>query len=164
MDEPTAPTNEVKAKDRPGVIAPPPLIYIGFLVLAYVLGFFWPLAMGFGDWRYPAAALMFVGGGIIAIAAIRQFKAVGTNFDVYKPATTVVATGVYRYSRNPMYVGLTLAYLSIAVAIDSGWALLLAVPTLAVMHYGVIRREEGYLAAKFGEPYNAFRAKVRRWI
>ena len=157
-------TNSADAKDRPGVIAPPPFVYLGFLIIAFVLGFFWPLAMGFGDWRYPAAALMFVGGGVLAITAVRQFKAAGTSFDVLKPDTALVADGLYRYSRNPIYVALTLAYLSIAIAIDSGWALLLTVPALAVMRYAVIAKEERYLAKKFGESYAQYKANVRRWI
>ena len=73
-------------------------------------------------------------------------------------------SGLYSYSRNPLYVSLTFAYLSIALATNSGWSLLLVVPALAVMRYGVIAREERYLTAKFGEPYTQYKASVRRWI
>ena len=151
-------------KDRPGVIAPPPLIYLGFLIVGFGLGLMWPLSLGFGDWRYPAAAMIFVAGGVIAVSAVRQFKAAGTSFDVHKPDTALLISGLYSYSRNPLYVSLTLAYLSIALATNSGWSLLLIVPALAVMRYGVIAREERYLTAKFGEPYTQYKASVRRWI
>ena len=159
----TSQTSANDRKDRPGVIAPP-LIYAGFLLVGFALGFFWPLDLGFGAWRYPAAAMIFVTGGVIAIAAVRQFKAAGTSFDVYKPDSALLVSGLYRHSRNPLYVTLTLAYLSIALAMNSGWALLLAGPALAVMRYGVIAREERYLATKFGQPYLQYKASVRRWL
>ena len=164
MNETSTQPTTSDAKDRPGVIAPPPLIYIGFLAIGFGLGWLWPLALGFGEWRYPAAAMIFVAGGVIAIAGVRQFKAAGTSFDVLKPDTALLDSGLYRYSRNPLYVSLTLAYLSIALAINSGWAMLLVVPALAVMRYGVIAREERYLASKFDEPYARYKATVRRWI
>ena len=164
MNETSTEPKTSNAKDSPGVIVPPPLIYLGFLAIGFGLGWLWPLALRFGDWRHPAAAMIFVSGGVIAVAAVRQFKAAGTNFDVRKPATALLDSGLYRYSRNPLYLSMTLAYISIALTTNSGWALLLLAPALAVLHYGVIAREERYLASKFGEPYARYKATVRRWI
>ena len=152
------------ARDRPGAVAPPPLIYLAFLVAAFLLSLPWPLALGLGDWRHAGALAMFALGAAVAIAAMRSFRAAGTSFNVYKPDTALLTEGVFRYSRNPLYVSVSLAYLSIAVATDSGWALLLLAPALAVVRYGVIAREEAYLAAKFGADYEAYRRSVRRWL
>lgn len=152
------------AAGRPGAVAPPPLIYLGFLVGAFLLSLPWPLALGLGGWRYAAALAVFALAAAIAIAAMRSFRAAGTSFDVRKPDTALLTEGVFRYSRNPLYVSLSLVHLSIAVATDSGWALLLLAPALAVVRYGVIAREETYLAARFGADYEAYRRSVRRWL
>ena len=80
------------------------------------------------------------------------------------PSTTVVTTGLYRLSRNPIYLGLAALYLGLAFAANSGWAVILLLPILAVMRYGVIAREERYLEAKFGDDYRAYKARVRRWL
>ena len=152
------------AAERPGAVAPPPLIYIGFLVAAFLLSLPWPLALGLGGWRHAAALAVFAIAAAIAIAAMRDFRAAGTSFNVYKPDTALLTQGVFRYSRNPLYVSLSLVHLSIAVATNSGWALLLLAPALAVVHYGVIAREEAYLAVRFGADYEAYRRSVRRWL
>ena len=93
-----------------------------------------------------------------------RFKEAKTNFDPRKPTTAIITTGPYRYSRNPSYVSLTVLYLGIAIASDSVWVLAALIPTLLVMHYGVILREEHYLAEKFGEAYLQYKRSVRRWL
>jgi protein-S-isoprenylcysteine O-methyltransferase Ste14 len=95
---------------------------------------------------------------------LRRFRAARTNPEPWKPSTAVVASGVYRHTRNPMYVGMTLVYLALALAFDSGVALLLAAPLLALVRWGVIAREERYMEAKFGDDYRRYRASVRRWL
>ena len=72
--------------------------------------------------------------------------------------------GPFRYSRNPLYLGLTLLYAGVALLIPSTWPLILLVPVLLVMRWGVIAREERYLAGKFGEPYRTYLTRVRRWL
>ncbi len=151
-------------RDNPGVIAPPPLIYLGFLVLGVALDYLWPVGLGVGAVGVPTGAALFVLGGVIAVTAIRQFRRAGTNFKTHEPSTAIVTGGLYRYSRNPIYVALGLAYLGIAVAVDGLWAAALLVPTLAVVRYGVIAREERYLEGKFGDEYLRYKASVRRWL
>ncbi|MFQ5468202.1 MAG: methyltransferase family protein [Kiloniellaceae bacterium] len=111
-----------------------------------------------------------MGGGLIAAGfalaawAIRTFRAAGTNVETGKPATTVVEAGPYRYSRNPIYVGLSAIMVGIGVALDNVWIVGLLVPVLAIMRVGVIGREERYLEGKFGDAYRGYRARVRRWL
>ncbi|NQV80212.1 MAG: isoprenylcysteine carboxylmethyltransferase family protein, partial [Alphaproteobacteria bacterium] len=93
-----------------------------------------------------------------------RFRRAGTAVQPYKPSTTVVTDGVYRFSRNPIYLGLTAFYLGLAFAVNSGWAILLLPLVLVVMHYGVIAREERYLEGKFGAAYRDYKNRVRRWL
>ena len=150
--------------DNPGVIAPPPLIYLAFLVLGGALDYFWPVALGAGAVGVLAGAALFVLGGVIAILAIRQFRRAGTDFKTHRPSTVIVSGGLYRHSRNPIYIALGLAYLGIAVAADGLWAVALLVPTLVVVRHGVIAREERYLEGKFGDEYRRYKRSVRRWL
>ena len=76
----------------------------------------------------------------------------------------IVTEGPLRFSRNPLYLSLLGMYLGITLLFNALWPLLLVVPLLIVTHYGIIRREERYLEAKFGDPYRAYKARVRRWF
>ncbi len=97
-------------------------------------------------------------------AGIRQQRRAGTNIETHRPTETIVTDGPYRYSRNPLYIGLMSLYSGAAVMGDSLWVLGLLAPLLVVMHFGVILREEAYLERKFGDVYRAYRARVRRWL
>ena len=155
---------ERNQRDNPGVIAPPPLIYLGFLVIGLLLDYVWPAGVAPDGVRYPSGIALFALGGAIFAFALRQLRKAGTSLEPRKPTTAVVTGGPYRLSRNPIYVALSLAYLGLAVAADSPWAAALLVPALAVMHYGVIAREERYLEGKFGDEYLRYKASVRRWL
>ena len=156
------------APDHPGVIARPPRIAYLFLAIGAILGWLWPLPL------LPAgspAALRFGGGGglvalglVVMTLAVRAFRDAGTNVETPKPAIALVTGGIYARSRNPMYVALALLFAGIGVLADSGWLALLLVPYVAVLRIGVIAREERYLERKFGAPYRAYRAHVRRWL
>ena len=70
----------------------------------------------------------------------------------------------FRFSRNPLYLSLTLLFTGLSLVMNSLWGLVVLVPVLVVMHVGVIRREERYLEAKFGESYRQYCSEVRRWL
>ncbi|MEQ9200673.1 MAG: isoprenylcysteine carboxylmethyltransferase family protein, partial [Rhodospirillales bacterium] len=82
----------------------------------------------------------------------------------HTPTSGLVTDGLYRYSRNPIYLALTLIYIGTSLIAGWFWPLLLLLPLLPLMHYGVIRREEDYLSAKFGTEYQAYRKAVRRYL
>lgn len=151
-------------RDRPGVVAKPPLLYAGALLVGFLLNAVWPLRVVPDAARYPGGLLLIALGVLIVISAFRTFMSIGTNVDVHKPATAVATTGPYRFSRNPMYLSLTLVYAGIGIATNSLWVLLVGVPLLVVMRYGVIAREERYLEQKFGEAYLRYKASARRWL
>lgn len=152
-------------QDHPGVIAKPPFLYGGALIAGLLLDWVLPLPFGLGEsGRWIVAAIAMIVGILLASGGTTLFGRAGTNVSTAQPSTTVVTHGLYRFSRNPIYVGLTLLYSGIAFAVDSAWPLLLLLPLLLLMRYGVIAREERYLEAKFGEAYRAYKARVRRWL
>ena len=152
--------------DVAGVIALPPLIFLGFLLAAAVLEGIFPLPV-LAAHAFPralaGAVLATCGFGII-FAAARRFSAAGTNIPPTLPTTALVVDGIYRRTRNPLYLGTTLVYLGLGVAAGSFWAIGLVVPLLWVINVGVIAPEERYLERKFGDAYRAYKARVRRWI
>lgn len=152
--------------DHPGVIAPPPLIFGGILVLTMLLDwFFGDPSLGLGyDWRMMIALLFIIAGfTLIAVSAV-SFRREKTNIEPWKPATALVTTGLYAFSRNPVYVGMALGYIGLSFLADSVLSLIALPVVIAIMHYGVIIREEHYLEVKFGQHYRDYRNRVRRWI
>lgn len=151
-------------RDAPDVITHPPFLYLGALAAGLVLDWAWPAPF------LPAALQYALGAALIALAAALAgwafacFIRAGTNIPTSRPTTALVTEGPYRYSRNPIYVGLTLLYLGLAVVIDSAWIVALIVPVFLAIRYGVIAREERYLEGKFGDAYRAYTARVRRWL
>ena len=152
--------------DNAGVIAPPPLLYgavlaaglaLDFLVLRVPTGL--PAAVRLGLATVCVlAALVLIGG------ALTGFRRAGTPAEPWQASTAIVTDGVYGYTRNPMYVAMALFYGAIALAADSLITLLLLVPLLIVVHYGVVLREERYLERKFGDAYRRYKFAVRRWV
>jgi protein-S-isoprenylcysteine O-methyltransferase Ste14 len=168
----------VTGRDTPGVIAPPPLIYLGFLLAGWGLaelgtrpeavtsGFGW-LAAGYGlemEVRRGVALALIIAGLLLDGMAAGLFRRRGTAVEPWKPSTVLISDGPYRFSRNPIYLGFAITYLGFAIAMDSWIVLLLLLPCLVVVDRFVIQREERYLAAKFGADYDAYRTRVRRWL
>lgn len=151
-------------RDAPAVIAPPPLILLGHVVLGLALDWLWPAPLLPPAIQYALGAALIALAGALAGAAIFRFLRAGTNVPTRRPATALVVAGPYRFSRNPIYVGMIVLLLGIGIMVDGVWIVALAVPFALVLRYGVIAREERYLEAKFGEAYRAYRAGVRRWI
>lgn len=150
--------------DTAGVIAPPPLIYIG----ALAAGFGLDAAIGSGSLpravALPVGGGLMVAGGTLAATFVRAFTRAGTPLDPYEPTQTIVTDGPYRLTRNPAYLGMALAYAGIALVAGAPWALVPLPAAIAVIDRGVIAREERYLERRFGTPYNEYRARVRRWL
>jgi protein-S-isoprenylcysteine O-methyltransferase Ste14 len=149
-----------------GVIALPPLIFLGFLAAATVLEAILPLPIPVGHslTRYVAGGALAAGGFVMIAIGTRRFAAAGTNITPTLPTTALVVDGIYGRTRNPLYLGTTLIYLGLSVAAGSLWAIGLLVPLLWMINVGVVKREERYLERKFGDAYRDYKARVRRWI
>jgi protein-S-isoprenylcysteine O-methyltransferase Ste14 len=89
---------------------------------------------------------------------------VGTNISPLKPAISLVTSGPYPFTRNPLYVAIALLYLGFTMLHNCWWGVVLLAPVLMVLHRGVVRREERYLQLKFGEQYTEYRSRVRRYL
>jgi protein-S-isoprenylcysteine O-methyltransferase Ste14 len=151
-------------KDAPGVIAPPPLIYLGGLGIGFVLEALLPSVSVPGPLRWSLGSILVVAGLVLARSFFRALRRAHTPVDPYHATTALVTTGPYRLSRNPGYLGMALAFAGIAVLSGALWALRALVPTLIVVDRGVISREERYLERKFGEEYRRYKAQTRRWL
>ena len=153
--------------DNPGVIAPPPLIFAGAVVLGLILDWLFPVyalaVVFYGTGRIVIGILLMGAGIALAVAAGREFHGVGTNVSPLKPSLQLATGGVFRYLRNPMYVGLALFVAGLAIALASDWTVVMLVAAIVIVHRGVVLREEGYLEQKFGEPYRQFKARVPRY-
>ena len=145
---------------------PPLLIVAAFAAAMVALARAFPAASIALPLRVPAAIALAVLGGVIAIAGVIAFRAHRTTVNPMRPesAATVVIGGVYRFSRNPMYLGLLLALAGLALYVSNALAMLLLPAFVACMNRVQIEPEERALAARFGEQYAAYRARVRRWV
>lgn len=151
--------------DHPQVITRPPYIYLAAVVIGWLLHLAFPLPFmpDTISGLVAGGAVFLLALGIVALA-FRQFRAAQTSIDPYRPSSNIISTGLFAISRNPVYVAMTIALIGIAMMVNSLWILALTPVVLVVMHFGVVKREEAYLDAKFGEAYRAYKQRVRRWL
>jgi protein-S-isoprenylcysteine O-methyltransferase Ste14 len=148
-------------RETAGVFAFPPLIFGGTLVLGIALGRGSRLAQA----RTRAAGIAIAAAGmLLGAAAIAEMKGTGTTISVYKPSSALATGGVFRWSRNPGYLGATAIYIGIALCTYSLPALALLPLALIVVERGVVEREERYLERRFADAYRTYRDAVPRWI
>jgi len=127
----------------------------------------WLMPLPFVPAVVPAGWL---GAIVFAIAlalvawAIATITWAGSNVPTNRPTTTVVDTGPYHFTRNPIYLGMVLGLISLAIAFNSLWLLLTLAPFALAIRFGVVAREEAYLERKFGDVYRRNCARVRRWL
>lgn len=153
--------------DSAGVKFPPPFAFAGTLIAGLVIDQFmwWHFGIPIGhSLRRALGWLGVVAGFAILLTAIGLFKKAGTDPKPWKTPSQFVTDGVYRWTRNPMYLGMTLIYAGIALLCNSLVALVLLAPLFIWVTREVIEREEAYLAVKFGAPYLAYKAETRRWF
>jgi protein-S-isoprenylcysteine O-methyltransferase Ste14 len=154
----------VAQQDNPGVVVPPPLLY--GVAFAAVLGlrWLWPLPVAASPATLWAGVALLLAGIALGLWGSVSLRRAGTNILPSQPTTAIVASGPFRFSRNPLYVGLSLDLIGLSLIVNSLWGFVVLVPVLAVMHFGVILREERYLGAKFGESYRQYCSAVRRYV
>ncbi len=151
-------------ESTPNLVARPPVVYLCSIAGGLLLHLVWPVAVVPGDAEGPLGGLLILAAVALFAISVREFRRSATPIRATRPPTAVVTTGPYRLSRNPIYLSFTLFQLGVAVWANSAWLLGTLVPTLGLMSRGVIAREEDYLAQRFGEPYLAYKASVRRWL
>jgi protein-S-isoprenylcysteine O-methyltransferase Ste14 len=154
------------AIDHANVRVPPPLIYAGVLILGLVLGWL----LNIQGWRSYRTLGLYAGGTLALLGlflmlwAGGRFRRAGTSVRPWEASSALITEGPYGKTRNPMYVGMTLIYLGLAIALHSIIALLLIIVVAIVMQTHVVAREERYLESRFGDDYRAYKQRVRRWL
>lgn len=154
----------MKNSDSPNVIGRPPIIYLAGLILGLLLRYVKPIEILEGEPLFLLGWGLIIVSLVLFVSTIKLFAKKSTNVDPRKPTTFIITSGPYRFSRNPIYVSMTLLYLGITVLVNDYWFLIVLIPVLLIIHYGVIKREENYLADKFGETYVEYKKSVRRWL
>jgi protein-S-isoprenylcysteine O-methyltransferase Ste14 len=147
--------------DTANVIIRPPIAWAVAVLAGLALNWLMPLPL------VPAAVPAgWLGAIVLALVAwaIATITRVGSNVPTSLPTTTIVDTGPYRFTRNPIYLGMVLGLIGLAIALNSLWLLLTMAPFAFVIRYGVVAREEACLERKFGDVYRRYRARVRRWL
>lgn len=150
-----------------GVIAPPPVMALAALALGLLLDWIAPayvLAVML-SWQVRAimGIVMIAAGAGLALPAVFAFRVAGTHVEPWKPASALVTAGIFQWLRNPMYVGLIASLAGLAILLASDWTLVMTVAFALLLHFGVVKREERYLEAKFGDAYRRYRDAVPRY-
>jgi protein-S-isoprenylcysteine O-methyltransferase Ste14 len=150
-----------------GVIARPPLLFLGALLIGFVLDWLLPLPLSLAGTdlaRWIVGGVLILVGLAFFVAGIRNFTGAGTPVPTNEPTRALVTSGVHGRTRNPIYLGMFLVYVGIGVAAGSPWVLILVVPLSITIRYGVVAREEAYLERRFGVAYREYKERVRRWL
>ena len=147
-----------------GVKFPPPLIFLCAVLAGYAMHYILPLNIGDAGGTLIAGSVLMVAVLVIIIIAALSFRRVKTHLEPWKPTSTIVTSGIFSVSRNPIYLALCFANIGIGLILNSWWVLLSFIPAAILVYLFAIRLEERYLQRKFGEEYLAYKARVRRWL
>ena len=152
--------------DTPGVLAPPPLIFFACLLVGWGLGLLWPfeLAALTLPVRLILGSAFFLVSVSLAISALMIMHRFNTPAESWKLSVRLVSSGPFRFTRNPIYIALCSALAGIASFTASGWIFAFVPILFFILDLGVVRREERYLADRFGQEYVEYTRRVRRWL
>lgn len=153
-----------RSGDRLGPIVPPPLWYAAGLVAAWLISRKFPIFVLPDAGRWTVGALCVLIGLAFIAPAVASFARAKTSVVPVRPTTTLVDTGPYRFTRNPMYVGFTFVYVGIALIANWLWAIIILPIVLVAVYASAIAPEEKFLERTFGKDYTAYRSRVRRWL
>jgi protein-S-isoprenylcysteine O-methyltransferase Ste14 len=147
------------------VLVRPPVAWAVAVIAGFAFDWLAPLPFVPEDW--PAGllgAVIFVLALALAVWAVDTMTRAGTNVPTNRPTTAIVDGGPYRFTRNPIYLGMFGGLIGLGIAFDNLWLLLMLVPFALVIRFGVVAREEAYLEREFGDDYRSYRQRIRRWL
>lgn len=143
---------------------PPPLYFAADVAAGLFIQRFVPLDLPAPSLTGPAGVVILAGGVAMTCAAVVTVARHKTTIVPHAHVTALVTTGIFRFSRNPMYAGFATAVAGVSLLAHSGWPLLLLPATLVTVRKLVIEREERYLSRRFGSPYHTYCSRVPRWL
>ena len=154
-----------KEQDHPNIspMVHPPIVALMFIVLAYFIGRFAPVLIAPPSLRYVGLLMTFI-GFLLGIGAFMEFRKARTTLDPHGAAKKVVTSGIYRFTRNPIYLGFLLMVIGLPLTSGLYWGILMAPLYMMTMTRLVIEREEAYLEKKFKDVYTSYKSSVRRWL
>jgi protein-S-isoprenylcysteine O-methyltransferase Ste14 len=151
--------------DTAQVIVRPPLAWGLAVIAGLALDWLTPLPFLPADLpARPLGATVFVLALALLVWAVATIVRAGSNVPTTRPTTGIVESGPYRFTRNPIYLGMFLGLIGLTIAFDNLWMLIMATLFALIIRYGVVAREEAYLDRKFGDAYRGYRSRVRRWL
>jgi protein-S-isoprenylcysteine O-methyltransferase Ste14 len=151
-------------RDVAGVPLPPPLIFVLGLVAGGLLELVWSTSAPPWPVTVPVVVVGVVVWLVLDGESSIRFKRAGTPVIPFKPSTALVTDGAYRFTRNPIYLGMAALYVALAVGLGLMWSFLFLPSILLAVDRLVIAREEAYLERRFGQEYVDYKQRVRRWI
>lgn len=156
----------VKEQDHPNIspMVHPPMVAVMFIVIAYFFGRFVPLPFAAPPvLRYVGLAFTFV-GFLLGVGAFIEFRKAHTTLDPHGSVKQLVTAGIYRFTRNPIYLGFLLMVIGLPLNSGLYWGVVVAPLYIMMMTRLVIEREEAYLEKKFKGMYTSYKSGVRRWL
>ena len=150
--------------DNPGIVTHPPVFYIVAILIGLGIDYFMPLSFGFEGMTKPVSLVILILGTIVTVLGFKMFTTDKQSPSVHEPTVAVYQSGIYAYSRNPIYLGVLLWMMAGALFFDKVWIMIMVLPLILWMNKVVIEKEEAYLEEKFGDSYLDYKKKVRRWI
>ena len=152
--------------DRPNINRNihPPIVAVIYIAIAYLLGWFFRIPYGVPNGLQMIGFSLTVIGFLLGVGAFIEFRKARTTLDPHGSAKQLVRSGIYRYTRNPIYLGFLLMVIGLPLNAGSYWGVLIAPLYIASMNKLVIEHEEAYLEKKFGAIYTSYKSRVRRWL
>jgi len=150
--------------DHAGVRIHPPVLMVIHLAAALLLGWLVPLPLPVPAYFYATGWIVVILGLVSAFGGLRQLIQAHTSPDPHSPTTSVVRTGIYRFTRNPIYIGYLCVLIGIPLIFGNYWGLVLSPLQMILFNRLIIRHEEAYLSGKFGAEYLDYKQRVRRWL
>jgi protein-S-isoprenylcysteine O-methyltransferase Ste14 len=154
----------IEDKRGPGLKFPPPLLVLALIGMGYLADTRLPLPVTQDNDLRLIGLLLVIASLLLALLALSNFLRAKTHVEPWQPTTVILQSGVFRYSRNPIYLAFCIATLGCGLILNSWWGLGVTPVLVYLLQRLVIYREEAYLEQKFGADYLAYKRRVRRWL
>jgi protein-S-isoprenylcysteine O-methyltransferase Ste14 len=153
-------------KDKKGAAVkfPPPLIFVLGMIIGYAIHFRFPVSLGESEYINILGLFLLTLAIVILCYSLFLFFKAKTHIEPWKPTTSIISTGLFAYSRNPIYAAFCITTIGLGLVFNNMWMLISFIPSAVFVYHIAIKKEEKYLENKFGDEYSKYKQKVRRWL